>query len=231
MKELKELFQKIKISPKEESLFLTALTHKSFSNESGKEHNERLEFLGDAVLELAVTESLFLQFPTLPEGDLTSLRSALVRRESLADIAKDIDLGSFLKLSRGEETAKGREKSYILANTVEALIGAIFLDQGFDKSKDFIKNFILIKVDKIYKEKSHIGPKTAFQEFAQEEYSITPHYKLLQHEGPDHEKIFTMGAFLKADKVGEGYGSSKQKAESDAAKNALKNFQEKLIKN
>ncbi len=224
-----EYLQNIGISTQNPELYTVAFTHKSFANEKHTESNERLEFLGDAVLELIVTDFLYENFPEMPEGKMTAYRSALVRKESLAKMAKAIDLGSQLLLSKGEKRSQGEKKDYILANTVEAILGAIFLDQGIETATAFIQKFLLVSLDEIRESKTHIGPKTAFQEFTQAEKLGTPTYELISEEGPDHQKIFVMGAYLEEKLVGKGEGNSKQKAESDAAKNALTALQQPLI--
>lgn len=218
---MEDLFQSLGIVPNKRELFVTAFTHKSYTNENGGEDNERLEFLGDAVLELIATNFLFKTFPKMPEGEMTSLRSALVRKDSLAKVAEGMNLGKYIRLSKGEKSSGGNKKSYILANTFEALLGALFLDAGMETAEMIVEDLLLAFTDEIYEKNLHIGPKNAFQEFSQAKFSITPHYELIGEEGPDHGKVFTMGAFLGDKKVGEGKGNSKQKAESDAAKNAL----------
>ena len=185
------------------------------------EDNERLEFLGDAVLELVATEYLFRNHPEQTEGEMTNFRSALVKGKHLAKIAKDLELGQYLSLSHGEENSGGREKNYILANTVEALIGAIYLDQGFIPSKVFITNFILIKLDDIIEQNLHIDPKSRFQEIVEEKEDVTPEYEVLEEKGPDHDKKFVSGVYIDGKMIAKGKGSSKQKSEEDAAKNAL----------
>lgn len=198
--------------------------HKSYINEceeKGLEDNERLEFLGDAVLELAVTEFLYENYPN-SEGDLTNWRSALVKGSHLAHIARSIELGQYLMLSNGEERSGGREKNYILANTFEALIGAIYLEMGYEKSHEFIKKFVLIALDEILKKGLHIDSKSRFQELAQERNDITPHYKVISEEGPDHAKEFNVGVYLGDALMASGKGSSKQIAEQAAAQAALK---------
>lgn len=208
---------------KDKNLLDLAFIHKSFINEfrDKKESNERLEFLGDAVLELAVTEFLYKTYPHNPEGVLTSWRSALVKGKNLALIANELLLGSYLYLSRGEEKSGGRKKNYILANTLEALIGAIYLDQGYEKSHEFISKYILERLEQILEEGLHIDSKSHLQELSQEKVSLTPEYKFIKEWGPDHSKRFMMAVFIGDKKIGEGEGSSKQKAEEDAARNAL----------
>lgn len=210
-----------------DALFEEAFTHKSYLNEHPEVVcNERLEFLGDAVLELAVTEFLFKSYPEKPEGELTSYRSALVRGKHLAAIAKELNLGKFLRLSRGEEKSGGRDKSYILANTFEAVLGAMYLDAGFAVSEKCIKKYIIPRLTEIIKQGLHRDAKSMFQEHTQDTLGITPHYKLVEENGPDHEKEFTMGVFLNDKKIAEGSGSSKQKAELSAAENALEKWEQ-----
>lgn len=205
-------------------LLRTAFVHRSYLNEhkdSTMEHNERLEFLGDAVLELAVTEYLYANY-TNPEGDLTNWRSALVKGDMLAKISKELNIGEYLFLSHGEEKSGGREKDYLLANAFEAVIGVIYLELGYKKAKKFIEKFLLVHLDKILQTGSHIDAKSKLQEIAQEKVGSTPSYQLQHEEGPDHDKIFTMGAFIGERMVGKGNGSSKQIAEQVAAEDALK---------
>lgn len=214
----------IKITFTDKDLLDHAFIHKSFMNEyhgTDKTDNERLEFLGDAVLELTVTEHLFKTYPKKSEGELTNWRSALVKGKHLAEVADDLKLGNYLYLSKGEEKSGGRKKKYILANTVEALIGAMYLDKGYRVTHDFIHKFILIKLEGILEEGLHIDAKSHFQELAQDDFDITPEYRLIKEYGPDHSKKFIMGAFLGDKKVAEGEGSSKQKAEESAARQAL----------
>jgi ribonuclease-3 len=198
--------------------------HKSYLNEAPNAHlesNERLEFLGDAVLELVVTEFLFKNYPN-DEGELTNWRSALVKGSHLAHIAKELNLGEYLILSHGEEKSGGRTKNYILANTFEALLGAIYLDHGYDVAHQFIENFVLIYLEDILEKGLHIDPKSKFQEMAQEKEGVTPMYRLVEEQGPDHEKEFTMGVYLGDALVAIGKGSSKQTAEQAAALEGLK---------
>lgn len=219
---MKEFLLSIGIESKNVDLYHTAFTHKSFGNEQEVENNERMEFLGDAVLELIVTEFLFSTFPNDNEGKMTAIRSAVVRKESLANLAKTLNLGSQIKLSKGER--HGNKKDYILANTVEALLGALYLDRGFGQCKKFLKTHLFPAIRKMEKEANYIGPKSRFQEWAQSEKSITPHYELMSATGPDHNKTFVMAAFLGTEKVAEGKGRSKQLAENDAAENALNKY-------
>jgi len=208
------------------------LTHRSAVNERSllKKHNERLEFLGDAVLELVSTEFLFAQFPKEPEGQLTSLRSALVKGDHLAQVARKLNLGHYLILSKGEARSGGAEKDYLLANLVEALIGAMYLTRGVEVTSSFIHQHILCDTQQILQQKQHVDAKSAFQELTQGQLSITPHYELISEVGKDHEKQFYMAAFLGDEKVGEGQGGSKKEAESAAAENALEHQSEWLKK-
>jgi ribonuclease III len=203
-------------------LLVQALTHRSAVRESKTHgHNERLEFLGDAVLELAATEYLF-HLSEKPEGELTNWRSALVQREHLGAVARDIKLGDYLLLSRGEEASGGRERTSTLANALEALIGAIYLDRGFEVSKDFCFAFILRRLEGLLAQGKDRDEKSVFQEKAQEKHGITPHYETIDAVGPDHEKYFTCAVFIGPEKVAEGQGNSKQRAEQAAARAALK---------
>jgi ribonuclease-3 len=220
-----ELEKKIDIKFTNRKLLDTAFVHKSYVNEHRSikdENNERLEFLGDAVLELVVTEFLYKNFPTKGEGILTNWRAALVKGRHLAEIAKKLDLGLYLYLSRGEERGGGRKKNYILANTLEALIGAIYLDKDYTTAHKFIDENILTQLESILEEGLHIDAKSRFQEISQDTLGVTPEYKLIKEEGPDHDKSFVMGAYIGKELIGQGSGSSKQKAEQEAAAAALK---------
>lgn len=208
---------------KDESLLTLAFVHKSYVNEhpEQKEYNERLEFLGDAVLELAVTDFLYRQYPEEPEGKLTNWRSALVKGKNLAKVSTELGLGEFLLLSKGEEQSGGREKEYILANTMEALIGAIYLDQGYDTANAFILRHITAYLAEIIKQGLHIDSKSKVQEIAQDRINITPRYQLISESGPDHDKTFVMGIYFGDKLAGQGEGRSKQDSEQAAAQNAL----------
>ena len=204
-----------------------AFIHRSFLNENPKSDltsNERLEFLGDSILSFLVSDHLYKKFPQHKEGDLTNLRAALVRTETLASLAKRLDLGQKLKLSRGEEESGGRKNTSILANTTEALIGALYLDQGLEAVLKFLQENLLPELEQIIKNHSYKDAKSLLQEIAQNQKQISPDYKILKMEGPDHARIFQVGVFL-ADKIlGKGKGKSKQKAEQEAAKVALENW-------
>lgn len=206
------------------NLLVTAFTHRSYVNEhrkTAKEHNERLEFLGDAVLELVVTEYLYAHFDE-PEGILTNWRSALVRTESISDAAKNNNFEPLLRLSRGERRGTERARAQILANCYEAVIGALYLDQGYDASKRFIEKTLLVTFDEILKSGSWMDPKSHLQEKAQSKDGFTPVYRVLSEEGPDHDKVFTVGVFVGENLRGQGVGPSKQAAQQQAAQNALK---------
>jgi len=220
-----ELEKIINIKFKKPELLQEALTHRSFLNERPKEkacHNERLEFLGDAVLELSVTEFLFSKFEEKPEGELTALRSALVNSGMLFKAATELSLGNHIRLSKGEAKDSGKGRQFIIANAFEALIGAVFLDQGKKVSDDFIGKFICENIDFVLEEKLWRDAKSLFQEKSQEIASITPTYEVLKESGPDHKKHFIVGIYLEDELVVEGKGFSKQEAQRDAAEKALK---------
>lgn len=202
----------------------TAFTHRSFINENrapGREHNERLEFLGDAVLELAVTAFLFEKYPAQDEGDLTAYRAALVNTISLADAATKLEMNEFLLLSRGEAKDTGRARSIILANAFEAVIGALYLDGGYDASYRFVDAQLFYKTDDVVKNKLWQDAKSHLQEMAQEKMGVTPTYELVNQTGPDHDKKFVIAATISGERVALGEGRSKQEAEQNAASKAL----------
>jgi len=222
-----KLSQIIEVKFNNWSLLTEALTHRSYVNEHKDEvlvHNERLEFLGDAVLELSITKFLFNNYADFMEGDLTSFRAALVKTESLAEEAVRLGFGEFLLMSKGEETTGGRERQYILANSVEAIIGAIYQDQGFEIADAFILKNIAYKAEKIIQSRSDIDSKSKLQEITQEDFKVTPNYQLLSAKGPDHNKIFEMGAYLNEKLMATGTGKSKQEAEQSAAKKVIENW-------
>ena len=207
-----------------ERLLEQAFTHRSYLNENrsaGREHNERLEFLGDAVLELAVTEFLFAKYPEKAEGELTAYRAALVNTVSIADAAGKLGMNEYLMLSRGESKDTGRARQIILANAFEALIGAIYLDAGYAAAQKFIGAQLFHKTDDVVANRLWQDAKSKLQETAQEELGITPAYRLLEQSGPDHDKQFVVGAYIGSEKVAQGGGRSKQEAEQDAAQKAL----------
>jgi len=223
MQNVLKLEKKIGVVFKNKDLLKQALVHRSYLNEHREfklDNNERLEFLGDAVLELASTEYLYNKFPN-PEGELTNFRAALVNGKMLAKISGELGLGDYLMMSKGETKDLGKARQYLLANTLEAVIGAIYLDQGYRKSKKFISDNILCKMKDVLEEKLYQDPKSKFQEEAQEKVGTTPLYKVIKEWGPDHNKHFIIGAYLEDEKIAEGEGTSKQTAQRNAAKNAL----------
>jgi ribonuclease-3 len=216
--------KRIGITFTDKDLLRTAFTHRSFLNEnrkSGMEHNERLEFLGDAVLELIVTEYLYARYPEKNEGDLTSYRSALVNAITLAGVAESIGMNEHLLLSRGEAKDTGRARQIILANTIEAFIGALYLDGGYEGAKQFVSRRLFGLLDEIVKKRTWLDAKSHFQEKAQDIVGVTPTYETVKEVGPDHDKQFTVAVFLDKERVAEGEGKSKQEAEQQAAKSAL----------
>ncbi len=220
----KEVARVLGVDIRQAEFFQTAFTHRSYLNEHRNyplDHNERLEFLGDAVLELVVTEYLFHHYPN-PEGELTSWRAALVNGEMLARVGAEIGIEPFLMMSRGESKDTGRSRQYLVANAMEAIIGALYLDQGYDAARDFILRVIVSHLPEVFEQKLYADPKSEFQEQAQTRLGMTPSYRVLSESGPDHDKCFTAGAYVGDDLVAEGTGNSKQEAQRDAAKNALK---------
>jgi len=218
------LEQTLNIGITAKNTFTVAFTHRSYLNEHPgykNPSNERLEFLGDAVLQLLSSKFLFEKYPESPEGDLTNYRAAIVCTDSLAEEAKRLGFGKHLLLSNGEEATGGRNREYILANTFEAVLGALYLEEGLEFCTDFVKRELFHKVEEIVQNETYKDAKSKFQETAQEKIGITPHYELLKSWGPDHEKIFKVGAFLGKKEYGVGEGKSKQKAEQKAAKNAM----------
>jgi ribonuclease-3 len=223
MSNISKLEKKIKVVFKNKDLLRQALIHRSYLNEHRDfrlDHNERLEFLGDAVLELVSTEFLYNKFSN-PEGELTSYRAALVNRKMLAKVSREIGLEEYLLMSKGEVKDTGKARQYIISNALEAVIGAIYLDQGYRKSKKFITDYILCHMEDVLKEKLYQDPKSKFQEEAQERVGVTPSYKVIKEWGPDHNKNFRVGVFLENEKVAEGEGTSKQSAQRKAARKAL----------
>ena len=221
---LSNLEDKLFLKFNNEDLLLQALTHRSYLNENPNfrvGQNERLEFLGDAVLELVVTEKLFHKFPEKPEGELTSFRAALVNSKMLSEVSTDIEINDFLLLSRGEAKDVGRARQYILANAFEALVGAIYLDKGYGEAENFIDRVLMPRMEEVLSQKLYKDPKSLFQEEAQERAGVTPSYEVVNEWGPDHDKHFLVGVFLGQEKVAEGEGPSKQIAQEEAARNAL----------
>lgn len=229
MPDFKKFADKMKVEFNDINLLRQACTHRSYLNENkglkGEtlEHNERLEFLGDAVLELVITSYLYRKYPQQHEGDLTSYRSALVNTHSLARVATALGVNDYLLLSRGESRDTGRARAIIMADSIEAIIGAIYLDRGYDASANFISQNLLevIDIDEIVEKKLWLDAKSRFQERAQEETSQTPSYKTMKETGPDHNKMFTLGVFIGDVQIATGTGLSKQEAEQKAAEKAL----------
>jgi len=224
-KEFEKLEKNLKIKFKNKKLLEQAFVHRSYLNENpncGSEQNERLEFLGDAVMELVVTNYLFKKYPKNPEGDLTAWRAALVNSKMLSEVATKLGFNDYLMLSKGESQDTGRARQFILANTLEAAIGAIYLDRGFEKAEEFICKNLICELKRVLEEKLYLDPKSHFQEEAQGKMGITPSYELIEQEGPDHCKKFVIGVYLNGDLIATGEGPSKQIAQEDAARKALK---------
>ena len=224
MKDFSLFEKKLELKFKNKDLLIQAFCHRSYLNEKPDfylTHNERLEFLGDAVLELVVTENIYQNYPEKSEGELTNWRAALVNAKFLGKLARDLDFNDFLLLSKGEAKELGKARLYILANTFEALIGAVYLDRGYKTCQEFIKKHLMPKLPDILQKGSFKDAKSCFQEEAQERTGITPLYKVLEEWGPDHAKHFIIGVFLDKELVTKGEGSSKQEAEEEAARNAL----------
>ncbi|MEK7646828.1 MAG: ribonuclease III [Patescibacteria group bacterium] len=208
----------------DQDLLKQAFTHRSYLNENpdwGLPHNERLEFLGDAVLELVVTQYLYERYPEEAEGVLTSYRAALVNANMLSAVASDLSMEKYLLLSRGESKDVGKARHYILANTFEALVGALYLDQGYEAARLFISRVVIPNLNSVIEQGLYRDPKSLFQEEAQERVGVTPVYKVLKEWGPDHAKHFIIGVYLNEEKIAEGEGSSKQTAQEEAAHHAL----------
>lgn len=221
--EISKLEEKIGFVAQDKDLLRQAMVHRSYLNEHrdfALDHNERLEFLGDAVLELVTTEYLYNNFSN-PEGELTNFRSALVNGKMLAKVAGEVGLEEHLMMSRGEEKDTGKARQYLLANSVEAVIGAIYLDGGYEPAKRFISERIIVHMEDILKEKLYQDPKSRFQEEAQERLGVTPAYRVEKEWGPDHDKHFIIGIYLGGEKVAEGEGTSKQTAQRRAAQAGL----------
>jgi len=224
MKDFSIFEKKIGVSFKNKDLLTQAFAHRSYLNENPDfkfDHNERLEFLGDAVMELIVTDHLYRDYPEKAEGELTNWRAALVNAKMLKSIAEEIGFNDFLLLSRGEAKEGGKARAYILANTFEALLGAIYLDLGYQAADSFVKKYLMVKLAKVVETGAYKDSKSRFQEEAQEKKGITPSYKVMKETGPDHNKNFVVGVFLGDELVAEGQGSSKQEAEEEAARLGL----------
>ena len=212
------------VSFQDETLLQRALTHRSYLNENPSypfEDNERLEFLGDAIIDFVVGEFLYHRFPDIKEGELTSRRSALVRTEMLASFAQKIDLGLYLLMGKGEEETGGRQREGLLCGAFEALVGALYLDNGLESIRKLVLPFVESQIENIVRTQSHHDAKSAFQELAQGEKKITPIYKTIEESGPDHAKIFTVATYLDSEEYGRGTGTNKQRAAQDAAHAAI----------
>lgn len=212
---------------KNRSLFKQAFIHRSYLNETKEavQSNERLEFLGDAVLEFLVSRQLYLSFPELEEGKLTTLRSALVRTETLAKIADQLGLGNRLLLSRGERESGGHQNVSLLANVFEAFLGALYLDQGLEAAETFLKKYLLVLIPTIISKRAYLDFKSQLQEAVQNRQKVSPSYHVVSEEGPDHQKIFTVAVFAGGEKLATGSGKNKQEAQQQAAKLALERLQ------
>lgn len=223
------LSSKLDVNFRNQALLEQAFVHRSYLNESKKIRfsNERLEFLGDSILSFLVSNFLFTNYPNFPEGELTNIRSAMVKTSTLAEISKNLDLGQYLMLSRGEEEGGGRENSSILADTFEALLGALFIDQGLDCVRRILEKFLFPRAVKILSDNMYKDAKSIFQEIIQEKMRFSPIYKVLEEKGPDHAKKFTIGVYVNHILYGKGNGKSKQEAEMNAAESALEKLKEK----
>lgn len=223
MQEFEKILEKFGLSIKNKNYYQTAFTHRSYLNETRvmTESNERMEFLGDSVLSFIISSFLFKLRPDDAEGDLTNLRAYIVKTDSLAKVAKSLDLGKYLRLSKGEEVSSGRENDQILANTYEAVLGAIFLDLGIDGATKFVHSTLIPVFAGEIKKGPPRDPKSQLQEIIQSEHQTSPKYKILSTSGPDHAKQFSVGVFLNGKQIGEGKGASKQQAEEVSAKEAL----------
>lgn len=224
MSDISRFEERVGVPFSNKALLQQAFTHRSYINEHRElktGHNERLEFLGDAVLELVVTEFLFAKYPEKQEGELTAYRAALVNTQSIADAAAHLGMNDFLLLSRGEAKDTGRARQIILANAFEAVIGAVYLDKGYGAARDFIATQLFHKTDDVVAKRLWQDAKSRFQETAQEHEGVTPSYELLAQSGPDHDKCFTVGVYLRQELIAKGEGRSKQEAQQAAAEKAL----------
>ncbi len=224
MKDFSTFEKKLGLNFKDKNLLTQAFVHRSYLNENPSfhlNHNERLEFLGDAVIELIITEELYKKYPEKSEGELTNWRAALVNAKMLTSVAKDLGFNDFLLLSKGETKELGKARAYILANTFEALVGSAYLDSGYAAAEKFIKKHLIKNLSDIVKNGLYKDAKSEFQEEAQDRMGVTPVYKVIREWGPDHQKNFTVGVYLENKLVAEGGGFSKQEAEEAAAKEAL----------
>lgn len=231
MTDVEEVVKNLKIKFKNKTLINQAFIHRSYLNEAKEKisSNERLEFLGDCILSFLVSRYLYLQYPKLPEGELTNLRSSVVKTSTLAAIAKKMNLGKYLKLSHGEEEGGGRSNPSILADTFEAFLGAVFLDTGLPSVETILNEHLFILITRIYKEKSYKDAKSTFQEMVQGTNKLSPLYKVISEKGPDHAKEFTIGAYVHSVLWGTGLGKNKQEAEQKAALSAIEKWMKKQI--
>lgn len=223
-KDFEKFEKKIGINFSDKDLLKQAFIHRSFINENSKIgmwHNERLEFLGDAVLELVTTEALFKKYKDIQEGELTAYRASLVNTNSISAVAESLGMNDYLLLSKGEAKDKGKARHAILANTFEAFLGALYLDQGYEKVQEFLGRVLMPNIDQIVKEKLWRDSKSYIQEKSQEIRGVTPFYEIIEEKGPDHDKHFTSGIYLGEELIAKGKGKSKQEAEQDAARKAL----------
>jgi len=225
MKDILKLAENLKVKFKNSDLLLQAVTHRSYLNEHRNfkfDHNERLEFLGDAVVELVVTDYLYNNYPN-PEGELTNWRASLVNAKMLAKKAKELEVEDFIQVSRGETKDRdSKAREYILANAFEAVVGAIYLDGGYKTAEEFISRVLFPELTDILENELYRDPKSKFQEKAQELFTVTPHYEVMSETGPDHAKKFKVGLYISKEFVAEGNGTSKQEAQEDAARAGLK---------
>lgn len=221
--DFQKLFDKLSYRFNNISFIQQAFTHRSYLNET-KENigsNERMEFLGDSILSFLVSDYLYKKYPDYPEGELTNLRSSMVKTATLAEVARELDLGKYLMLSHGEEESGGRNNTSILADTFEAFLGAVYQDSGLAQVKEILSGFLFPKLDLILNQKAYKDAKSIFQEMVQEELKISPSYKVISEKGPDHAKEFEIGVFVNNELYGRGFGKSKQEGEMQAAQNAL----------
>ena len=224
MNDFSKLEKSLGINFKDKDLLTKAFCHRSYINENRSfklGHNERLEFLGDAVLELVVTDYLYHHYPEEPEGRLTSWRSSLVNSKMLGEVADELGFNNFLLLSKGEQKENGKARLFILGDTFEAFLGSLFLDGGYEVCDEFVKKYLLVKLSDIIEEGSNIDSKSRFQEVAQDKTGVTPTYEVAKEWGPDHDKNFLISVFLNEEKIAEGEGTSKREAEEEAARLAL----------
>lgn len=229
MPQLDNLIKLLNIKIKNIDLIKAAFIHRSYLNEVKIkiQSNERLEFLGDSILSFLISRHVYLLYPKLPEGELTNLRSSVVKTVTLSKIAKELELGKYLKMSHGEEEGGGRINPSILADTFEALLGAIYLDTGLESVEQIISRHLMVMIPKIFKDKTYKDAKSSFQEMVQEKTKISPVYKVISEKGPDHAKEFTVAVFVNSENWGVGIGHSKQEAEQQAAIAAIEKWKKK----